>query len=238
MARLTMNIDPFDEKMWEVRLELVLNALADAQEPFLEAHWQANGSPPKIEFNGQDETPYPGEDLARLYEAAGIAMRDGDQEYFVPLRTALDHVRDIMRLHPSLTCVSSTMFGADGLQVGILNARSFTSLSRLIVGQMARRDACPDKRFRTSIIELNSLLQLSRGGQSHPLSNRLDIGYDIALFHGDRVLDTVELGEGYSLMPYSHLRENVDDEWLEDVAPDQLRHRNWDSICAVVHEFR
>lgn len=233
-----MNIGSFDEKMWEVRLELVLNALADAQEPFLKAYWQANGRPTQITFNGQNETPYPSEDVARLYEATGFAKHDGDQEYFAPLRTALDHVRNVMRLHPSLTCISSTVFGEEGLQVGILNARSFTSLSRLIVGQMARRDACPDKRFRTSIIELNSLLQLSGGRQSHPLSNRLDIGYDIALFHGARILDTVELGKGYSLMPYSRLREHIDDEWLEDVAPEQFRHRNWDSICAVVHHFR
>jgi hypothetical protein len=163
---------------------------------------------------------------------------EGDLEYFLPLRTALDHVRDVMRLHPSLAGASSTVFGDDSLQVGILNSRSFTSLSRLIVGQMARRDACPDKRFRTSIIELNSLLQLPRRRQSHQLSNRLDVGYDISLFHGAHIFDTVELGEGYSLMPYRHLSEHINDEWLEDVAPDQLRHRNWDSICAVVYQFR
>lgn len=238
MASSIINIGSFDEKMWEVRLELVLNALADAQEPFLEAYWQTSGHPTQITFNGQNETPYPSEEVGRLYEAAGFAKHDRDQEYLAPLRTALDHVRDVMRLHPSLTCVSSTVFGDDGFQVGILNARSLTSLSRVIVGQMARRDACPEKRFRSSIIELNSLLQLSGGRQNHPLSNRLDIGYDIALFHGARVLDTVELGDGYSLMPYSRLREHVDDEWLEDVAPDQVRWRDWDSIFAVVHRFR
>jgi hypothetical protein len=145
-----MNSHPFDEKMWEVRLALVLDALTVAQVPFLEAHWKANGIPPRITFNGRDETPYPSEDLARLYETAGLPKLGGSAAYYMPLRTALAHVREVLCLHPSLACASKTVFGNDGLQVGILNGNSFTSLSLMIVGQMARHNASLDESFRTS----------------------------------------------------------------------------------------
>jgi hypothetical protein len=173
-----------------------------------------------------------------LYETAGLPKLGGSAAYYMPLRTALAHVREVLCLHPSLACASKTVFGNDGLQVGILNGNSFTSLSLMIVGQMARHNASLDESFRTSITDLDSLLQLSRGAQSHPLSNNLDLGYDIALFHGAWVRDTVTLGEGYSLMPFSQLYEYIDREWLEDVAPDQLRNRHWQSVCAIVHQFR
>ena len=233
-----MKIHPFYDQIWEVRLALVLDALTEAQEPFLKVHWQANGLPTQITVYGRDETPYPSEDLARLYEAARLAKTGESAEYYMPLRTALDHVCDVMRLHPSLACASKTVFGDDGLQVSILNRSSFTSLTRIIVGQMVRHNSNSKKNFRGPIAELSSLLQLSRGGRSHSLSNHLDLCYDIALFHGAWVRDTVDLGEGYSLMPYSELCEYVDSEWLEDIAPEHLRHRHWEAVFAVVHQSR
>lgn len=232
-----MSTDRFEEQIWEVRLVLALEALAETQESYLEEFWKTNGFPTQAIFNGRDETPYPAEDLARLYETAGLPKHNGSEDHFKPLRIALAHVRDVMRLHPSLICASRTVFGCDGLQVGILNGSSLTSLSRIIVGQMVRRDISSKKSFRGPIAELNSILQLSRGKRTHPLPCQLDLGYNIALFHGAGVQDTVDLGGGYSMMPYSQLYEYVDNEWLEDVAPDQLRNRNWLSVFAIVHQF-
>lgn len=228
----------FDEKAWEARLASALDALSATQEPFLEAYWQANGFPTQVSFNGRDETPFPSDDLYSLYECARHAERFGNAEYYKPLRASLDPVRGVLRSHPCLTRAMGLVVGNDDLQVGVLNGSSWISLSHMIAGQMARRKNLLEKSFGGTVTELNSLLQLSIGRRSSPLPSDLDLGYDIAIFHGAQIRDKVDLGEGYLLMPYTQLSEYVDDEWLEDIAPDQIRHRSWQSFCAVVHPFR
>lgn len=233
-----MSMHPFDEKAWEERLVSSLDVLRSTQKPFLEAYWQGNGFPTQITFNGRDETPFPSFDLFDLYESARHAERFGNMEYYKPLRASLDPVRGVLHSHPGLAGALGRVIGNDDVQVGILNGSSWTCLTHLIVGQMARRKVSSEKCFDGAVTELNSLLQLSRRKRSSPLPNDLDLGFDIALFHGAHIQNVVDLGEGYSLMPYSQLSEYIDNKWLEDLAPDQIRHRNFKSICAIVHPFR
>ncbi|NVJ64322.1 MAG: hypothetical protein HWD84_08860 [Flavobacteriaceae bacterium] len=238
MVRSILSAQPFDEKKWEARLVSALEALSAKQKPFLEAYWQANGYPTQFTYNGRDETPFPSDDLYDIYESARHAERFGNAEYYQPLRSSLDPVRGVLHAHPSLARALGRVIGNDDLQVGILNHSSLVSLSRLIVGQMAWRNAHIEKGFEGAAADLSSLLLLANGSRSSPLPGDLDVGLDVALFHGAHFEDTVDLGEGYALLPFSELGEYIDNEWLEDIAPEQIRHRNWQSVFAIVHSFR
>ena len=149
-----MSTQSFDEKAWEESLASALAALSAVQEPFLEAYWQANGFPTQITFNGRDETPFPSDELYDLYESALHAGRFGNAEYYKPLRASLDPVRGVLRSHPSLTRALGVLLGNNDLQVGILNGSSWTSLSHLITGQMARREARSETSFVGAVAEL------------------------------------------------------------------------------------
>ncbi len=215
-----------------------LDTLSTVQNPFLVNYWRTNGYPTQITFNGQDETPFPTDDLFHLYESARHAEQFGNAEYYQPLRTALDPVRGVLRSHPVLARALGPMIGNDDVHIGILNGSSLTGLSQIIVGQMKLRKVRKKRSFEETAADLNALLQLAAARRRSPLSSDLDLGLDIALFHGININDKVDLGEGYSLIPYSQLTEYVDKEWLEDLAPDHMRSRRWQSICAVVHPFR
>ncbi len=233
-----MSTSPFEEKEWQARLVSALDTLSTVQKPFIEAYWQTNAYPTQISFNNKDETPFPADDLFDLYESARHAEQFGNTEYYKPLRAALDPVRGVLRSHPVLARALGRMIGNDDVHIGILNGSSLTGLSQIIVGQMKLRKARKKRSFEETAADLNALLQLAAARRPSPLSNDLDLGLDIALFHGIHIRDKVGLGEGYSLIPYSQLTEYVDKEWLEDLAPDHMRSRRWQSICAVVHPFR
>lgn len=233
-----LSTEPFDGNKWEERLASALDALSAVQKPFLEAYWLTNGFPDQVTFNGIDETPFPSDDLYGLYESVHDAERFGKLEYYKPLQSSLSPVRSILRSHPGLTRAVRAALGYESLQVGIINGSSWTNLNHLIVGQMARQKARSEQNFDGSAAELNALLQLSIGYRSSPLPGDLDLGLDIAFFHGAHITDSFILGDGYSLMPYSQLSEFIDSKWLKDIAPDQFRYRNWQSVCAIVHEFR
>lgn len=236
--RIILLKQQFNSKAWEERLISALGALASTQEPFLKAHWETNGFPTTYSFNGRDETPFPTDVHYDLYEAALHPERSGNTEYLKPLSASLSSVRGVLRSHPSLSRALGLTIGVDDFQIGILNGSSWTSLSYLIVGQMARRDALSEKSFTKPVAELNSLLQLSNGTCSSPLPSDLDRGFDVELFHRVYIQNYVDLGEGYLLMPYSQLSDYIDSEWLEDIAPDQVHHRDFRFVCAIVHSFR
>nr|MEC9421168.1 hypothetical protein [Pseudomonadota bacterium] len=233
-----MSTSPFDEKEWQARLVSALDTLSTIQKPFIEAYWQTNGYPTQINFNNKDETPFPADDLFDLYECARHAERFGNTEYYKPLRAALDPVRGILRSHPVLARAFGRMIGNDDVHIGVLNGSSLTGLAQIIVGQMKLRKARKKRSFEETAADLNALLQLAAERRPSPLSNDLDLGLDIALFHGVYIRDKVDLGEGYSLIPYSQLTEYVDKEWLEDLAPDHMRSRRWQTIFGIAQPFR
>ncbi|XHC12422.1 hypothetical protein ABWH98_06180 [Labrenzia sp. ac12] len=233
-----MSAQPFDEIEWQTCLVSALERLSSIQKPFLENYWRTNGFPTQNTFNGQDETPFPADDLFDLYESARHAEQFGNTEYYKPLRAALNTVRGVLRSHPVLAHALGRLIGNDDIQFGVLNGSSLTGLSQIIVGQMKLRKARKKRSFEETAADLNAFLQLASATRPSPLSSDLDLGMDIALFHGLHIRDNVELGEGYVLMPYALLTEYVDKEWLEEFAPDHMRSRRWQTICAVVHPFR
>ena len=106
--------------------------------PFLEAYWHASAYPTRVSFNGIDETPFPKDDLAHLYDLARLASRSAAKKYYKPLREALDPVRGILRSHPSLARVLGTRIGNDEFHVKILNGTSLTWLTQIVAGLLER----------------------------------------------------------------------------------------------------
>lgn len=123
---------------WFARLAPSLGHLAKVQEPFLEAHWQASSYPPRVSFNGKDETPFPKDDLAHLYDRVRSARRSIEQQYYKPLRDALDPVRGILRSHPTLATALGTRIGNDEFHVKIMNRTSLTWLTQIVAGLLER----------------------------------------------------------------------------------------------------
>ena len=230
-------MEKFENRIWEERLAECLVALVKAQKPFLHQYWEAHGFPATVTYNGRDETPFPVDDHFMIYEDATHSFRFGTNEYFAPLKAALDPVRGVLRDHPVLAQALGRQIQVNDVQVGILNGSSLTSLNALIVGQMALNPAASLQGFLQSASKLNVLL-LSSMSQAKPGdADDLNVGMDAALFFGLRIPQEIDLGEGYALVPLEHISEYVDRSWLQEVAPEHVRRRRIEGIFAIVHRF-
>ena len=232
-----MDIGQFNERSWEIRLADCLVALAAVQKPFLNQYWRSHGFPTKMTFNGRDETPFPADDHFMAYENATHSIRFGNAEYFAPLKAALDPVRGVLRDHPVLARALGNQININDVQVGILNSTTLTSLSQMIVGQMAQSRTATKEEFLDNASKLNALLLSSRSQVKPNRSNDLNVGMDVALYYGLRIPHEIDLGEGYSLVPLTLIKTHVDREWLQEVAPEHVEWRRTEGVFAIVHKF-
>ena len=223
---------------WCARLAQSLSHLAKAQEPFLEAYWQASSYPPRVSFNGIDETPFPKDDLAHLYDLARLASRSAEKKYYKPLRETLDPVRGILRSHPSLARALGTRIGNDEFHVKILNGTSLTWLTQIVAGLLERAHDHGDGGFEKAAIELGSILDLSSTTLEIDVPNGLDLGYDLLLFYGPEIRDGFEIREGLIVKPAAVLSDYLDREWIRDFVPEEMDRRDWRLIGAVVRPFK
>ena len=219
------------------RLAAALPALARVQEPYLQAYWEHNPRTHTI-FDGRDETPFPLDDLCHVYFRARHSGTLGGEEYYAPLRAAMDPVRGILRSHPTLARALGLIIGNDEFWVQILGHGHRTSLTDLIAGLMARADELSAGSFRAAAGELHSFLDSTGGGDACTVPGDLDTGYDTMLFHGLHLEEEVEIGEGFVMLPFEHVRAFVDEKVLADMAPDVARFREWRLVGAVVRPFR
>ena len=222
---------------WCDRLGPALSQLAKVQAPFLEAYWQANSYPTRVSFNGVDETPFPKDNLADLYDLARLASRSAERKYYKPLREALDLVRGILRSHPSLARALGNRIGNDEFHVRILNGTSLTWLTRIVAGLLERADAHGGGGFKKAAHELGSILELSSTTSEVDVPNGLDLGYDILLFHGPEIRNEFEIQEGLLVKPAVDLSDYLDREWIRDFVPEEMDRRDWRQIGAVVRPF-
>lgn len=222
---------------WCDRLGPALSQLAEVQAPFLEEYWQANSYPTRVSFNGVDETPFPKDDVADLYDLARLASRPDERKYYKPLRDALDPVRGILRSHPSLARALGNRIGNDEFHVGILNGTSLTWLTRIVAGLFERSDAHGDGGFRKAVNELGSILDLSSTTLKVDVPNGLDLGYDVLLFHGPEIRKEFEIQEGLIVKPAAMLSGYLKREWIRDSVPKEMDRRDWRQIGAVVRPF-
>ena len=222
---------------WCDRLATSLSHLAKVQEPFLEAYWQASSYPPRLSFNGKDETPFPKDDLAQLYDVARSASRSIEKEHYKPLREALDPVRSILRSHPSLARALGTRIGNDEFHVRILNGTSLTWLTQMMAGLMERAHEHGDGGFEKAANELGSILDLSLTTLEIDVPNGLDLGYDLLLFHGPEIRSEFKIREDLIVKPASDLSGYLNREWIRDFVPEEMDRRDWRQIGAVVRPY-
>lgn len=228
----------FDASDWETRLSNALRALAKTQKNFLQDYWNTNGYPAKQSFNGKDETPFPTDDYLWIYSEALVARTGIDKEYYKPLTEALAPVRSLLRVHPAFTSVLGMNLGPEAVQVGIGSGQAYTRVEQFISGLMARQYDRTEKEFLRTAEELNSLLLLSSRNKTSPLKNNLDLGLDIDLFYGAKLTKKYDLGSGYFMAPFHELRDYIEPEWFQDLAPNQVRARDFDMFFGVVAPFR
>lgn len=222
---------------WCDRLGPALSQLAKVQAPFLEAYWQANSYPTRVSFNGVDETPFPKDDVAHLYELARMASRSAEKTYYKPLREALDPVRGILRSHPSLAWVLGKQIGNDEFHVKILSGTLLTWLTQIVAGLLERAHDHGDGGYKKAANELGSILDLSSTTLEVNVPNGLDLGYDLLLFHGPEIRNEFEIQEGLIVKPAVVLSDYLDREWIRDFVPDEMDRRDWRQIGAVVRPF-
>ena len=87
----------------------------------------------------QDDPPaFPLDDVRMLYARARYARNSGEEEYYAPLRAALDPVRYILISHPVLARAVGRVIGQDEFWMRILNGGSRISPVDLIGGLLAR----------------------------------------------------------------------------------------------------
>ncbi|WP_170755632.1 HEPN domain-containing protein [Ruegeria lacuscaerulensis] len=223
---------------WCARLAAALQCLEKVQRPFLEKYWQTNSYPEQISFNGKDETPFPKDDLCEVYDLARRAIQSSEIKFYEPLRSALDPVRGILRSHPALGRALGPVIGNDEFRTTILNGSSLTWLSRLICGLMERANEEHISGFETASAELGALLDLSTHTLKTNIPNNLNIGFDLLLFHGPRIDAEIDLQDGLFIKPAADLRNFLEVEWLRDFVPENIDHRDWRQIGAVVRPFR
>lgn len=228
----------FDAADWETRLTVALRALAKIQKSFLQDYWSANGNPAQQSFNGKDETPFPIDDYLWIYSEALGARSTKDREYYKALTEALAPVRSLLRIHPAFASVLRMNLGPEAVQVGIGNGQAYTGVEQIISGLMARQYYRTEKKFLRTAEELNSLLLLSSRHKTSPLKNNLDLGLDIDLFCGAKITKKYDLGGGFFLAPFHELRDYVEPEWFQDLAPNQVRARDFDMFFGIVAPFR
>ncbi len=89
-----MQIDNYDRTEWTKRLCASLHNLEVVQRPFLQWYFTPSGYP-RILRNGRDETPYPSEAIAKLYDDALFEARFGTTGKFKNLKAALDPARGV-----------------------------------------------------------------------------------------------------------------------------------------------
>ncbi len=232
-----MKLEKFDDASWRQRLADGLVVLSSAQKPYLHRYWQSHGFPAQITYNNHDETPFPADDLYMVYEDARHSIRFGNAEYYSELKAALDPVRGVLRDHPVIAQALGPRIDSDEVQVGILNSTTLTSLSQMIVGQMAQNGSGSSDGFLQTASRLNALLLSSTLRPDLGQANDLNVGMDVALFFGLRVPHEIDLGEGYSLIPLALLKNFVDREWLREVAPEHVEWRRTEAMFAIIHRF-
>lgn len=233
-----MTSDEFDDNDWVDRLVRALPQLAKVQELFLPEYWEQNASVRIVCDRRSGKPVFPLDDLRDLYSIASHSNELGAREHYAPLLEALDPARHILLSHPALALVVSPIIGRDNFWMQILNTGASIGPTDLIAGLFARAHELSDDRFRQAASEMNTFLDpgVERGAAS--LSGGLDVGYNMMLFYGLTVTETTNVGEGIAILPYEEVRAFVDENSVDELAPDGARFHRWRSVGAVVRPFQ
>ena len=150
-----MTSGEFVAEDWIDRLAPALARLAEAQEPFLQESYRHT---PRVyvvhDVRNSNRRAFPLGDAGALYALARYSTRFGEEEYYAPLREALDPVRYVLLSHPTLAWVVGRIIGRDEFWMQILNSGRSVRPTDLIAGLMARAAELSSDRFRAAAVEL------------------------------------------------------------------------------------
>ncbi|MCY3765459.1 MAG: hypothetical protein OXH06_08530 [Gemmatimonadetes bacterium] len=223
---------------WVDRLARALPELAKVQEPFLREYWEQNAGV-HVDYDLRSGKPvFPLDDLRDLYSIARHGNELGAREHYAPLLEALDPARHILLSHPALAQAVSPVIGRDEFWMQILNTGGLTCPTDLIAGLFARAHELSNDRFRKAASEMKALLDPGVERGPTPLPGGLDVGYNMTLFYGLTVTEIADVGEGIATLPYEDVRPFVDDNLIDELAPDGAGFHRWRSVGAVVRPFQ
>ena len=233
-----MTAKVFDFGTWIDRLAAALVDLEEAQGPYLQSYQQQKTRKLVI-VNGQDETPFPLDDLRMVYSSARYSERFDQEAEYARLRSVLDPTRHILLSHPELerVAVAGRTVGENNFWLQMLDSGTRISAGDLIAGLMARAAEVSGDRFRLAAGELNGLLLPDWEKPADALGN-LDAGCDALLFFGLTVPERIDVEAGMSILPFREFRRFVERELVDELAPSGAGIHNWRSLGAVVRPFR
>ena len=230
-------LDKYETEEWINCLGQALCTLAQAQQPFLEEYWLH--SPPKhAVFDAPEVAPFSFDNLCRLYFLARDSSFPGGEAHYAPLRSAIDPVRGVLRLHPTLARVLGRSVGSDEFWIQMLGHGHRTSLTDLIGGLMTRANELPGGDFRAAAGELHAFLDPARRERESATRYGLDIAYDAVLFHGLQLEGELDIGGGLTMLPFEQARTFLGEKVLADMAPEVVTFRDWRLVGVMVRPFR
>ena len=234
-----MTSKTFDADGWIDRVTTAVRALAQAQEPYLQAYWQHNPRK-QIIVNGRDETPFPLDDVRMVYAEARYSRTFGREAEYAPLRAMLDPARHALLSHPKLerVAVAGRIVGENDFWMRMVNSGTSISAGDLIAGLMARAAELSGDGIRAAARELNAFLSPAGDGEAAEVLGNLDEGCDALLFYGVTVTERIGVEDGMEILPFGEVGRFVDQEMVEDLAPSGAGFHRWRSVGAVIRPFR
>ena len=229
----------FDADDWIDRVTTAVQALAQAQEPYLQAYWQHN--PRKLVIiNGRDETPFPLDDVQMVYAEARYSRTFGREAEYAPLQAKLDPARHALLSHPELdrVAVAGRTLGENNFWMRMVNSGTSISAGDLIAGLMARAAELSGDGIRGAAEGLNAFLSPAGDDEAAEVLGNLDEGCDALLFYGVTVTERIDVEDGMEIIPFEEVERFVGKEMVEELAPSGAGFNGWRSVGAVIKPFR
>ena len=234
-----MTPEEFDTDGWIDRVAAALAELAHAQGPYLEEYWQDNPRE-HVMVDGRDETPFPLDDVRSLYSQVRYDKIFGREAHYESLRAVHDSTRHALLSHSAIerVAVAGRIVGENDFWMRILNSGASISASDLIAGLMARAAELSVDRFRAAARELDAFLSPAGDGRAAGVLGTLDEGCDALLFYGLIVTERIDFRDGTAILPYGEVRRFVNQELVEELAPEGAGFHSWRPVGAIVRPFR
>ena len=228
----------FDAGVWIEQLAAALVDLEKVQGRYLKSY-QKQRTRKLVIVNGNEETPFPLDDLRMVYSSARYSERFGEEAEYARLRSVLDPTRHILLSHPELerVAVAGRTVGENNFWLRMLDSGTSMSAGDLVAGLMARAAEISEDRFRVAAGDLNDLLLPDWEKPADALGN-LDAGCDALLYFGLTVPERIDVEAGMTILPFREFRRFVKQELVEDLSPAGAGVHNWRSLGAVVRPFR
>ena len=103
---------------------------------------------------------------------------------------------------------------------------------------MARAADHSSDGYRKAAGELHAFLVAAGERDGAALSDGLDRGCDVVLFHGPVVEERIDVGEDVALLPFEEVRAFVDEEFVRELAPPGAGFHAYRSVGAAARIYR